>query len=78
MQSAAILINSSKVDITNKLYDAKGDAETEEEAMCVASREDQEDLSAFDERANESTICHEELRDDLRRHGVLTSTRKQT
>ena len=78
MQSAAILINSSKVDITNKIYDAKGDAETKGEAMCVALRQDQEDLSAFDERANESTISHEELLDDLRLHGVLSSTREQT
>lgn len=41
------------------------------EAVRLALREDQEDLSAFDERANESVISYEELLQDLKSHGKL-------
>ncbi len=41
------------------------------EAVRLALREDQEDLSAFDERANEPVISYEELLKDLKSHGKL-------
>ncbi len=41
------------------------------EAVRFALREDQEDLSAFTERSDESTISYEELLKDLRAHGKL-------
>jgi hypothetical protein len=41
------------------------------EAVRMALREDQEDLSAFDERAGERTISYEELLKDLRAHGKI-------
>jgi plasmid stability protein len=41
------------------------------EAVRLALREDQEDLSAFEERANEPTMTYEELLEDLRSHGKL-------
>lgn len=41
------------------------------EAMRIALREDQEDLSAFDERKNEPTLSYEELLEDLKAHGKL-------
>jgi hypothetical protein len=34
-------------------------------------REDQEDLAAFDQRADEGTISYEELLEDLRTHGKI-------
>ena len=34
-------------------------------------REDREDLSAFDERAEEPTMSYEELLKDLRAHGKI-------
>lgn len=36
-----------------------------------ALREDQEDLAAFDERADEPTLSYEELLNDLKAHGKL-------
>lgn len=36
-----------------------------------ALREDQEDLSAFEERASEPILSYEELLNDLRAHGKL-------
>ena len=41
------------------------------EAVRLTLREDQEDLAAFDERANESTMSYEELLKDLRLHGKI-------
>ena len=41
------------------------------EAVREALREDQQDLAAFDQRAEESTLSYEELLDDLRAHGKL-------
>lgn len=40
-------------------------------AVRMALREDQEDLSAFEERAGESTLSYEELLEDLKSHGKL-------
>ena len=36
-----------------------------------ALREDQEDLAAFDERADEPTLSYEELLNNLKAHGKL-------
>jgi len=41
------------------------------EAVRLTLREDQEDLAAFDERANESTMSYKKLRKDLRLHGKI-------
>lgn len=41
------------------------------EAVRIALREDQEDLSVFEERANEPTLSYEELLKDLAFHGKL-------
>ncbi len=41
------------------------------EAVRLVLREDQEDLSAFSERANEPTLSYEELLEDLKSHGKL-------
>jgi hypothetical protein len=41
------------------------------DAVRMALREDQEDLSAFDERAEEPTMSYEELLKDLRAHGKI-------
>lgn len=41
------------------------------DALRVALREDQEDLSAFEERAAERTMSYEELLKDLKAHGKL-------
>jgi plasmid stability protein len=41
------------------------------DAVRMALREDQEDLAAFDERAEEPTISYEELLKDLRAHGKI-------
>ena len=41
------------------------------EAVRMVLREDQEDLSAFEERANEQTISYEALLKDLESHGKL-------
>ncbi len=41
------------------------------EAVRLTLREDQEDLAAFDERANESAMSYEELLKDLRSHGKI-------
>lgn len=46
-------------------------SEVVNEAMRMALREDQEDLSAFEERANEPTLSYEELLEDLKAHGKL-------
>lgn len=39
------------------------------EAVRIALREDQEDLGAFEDRADEPTLSHEELLKDLESHG---------
>ena len=41
------------------------------EAVRRALQEDQEDLAAFDERANEPTMTYEELLRDLKAHGRI-------
>ena len=41
------------------------------EAVRMTLREDQEDLAAFDQRADEGTISYEELLEDLRTHGKI-------
>ncbi len=41
------------------------------EAVRLALREDQEDLSAFSERAKEATLSYEELLEDLKEHGKI-------
>ena len=46
-------------------------SEVVNEAVRLALREDQEDLSAFDERAAEPTLSYEELLEDLKAHGKL-------
>ena len=46
-------------------------SEVVNEAVRIALREDQEDLSVFEERVNEPTISYEELLQDLKSHGKL-------
>jgi len=46
-------------------------SEVVNEAVRIALREDQEDLNAFKQRANEPTLSYEELLDDLKAHGKL-------
>lgn len=41
------------------------------EAVRIALREDQEDLSVFEERADEPSLSYEELLKDLKSHGKL-------
>ena len=41
------------------------------EAVRLALREDQEDLQAFTQRADEATVSYEELLEDLKLHGKL-------
>jgi hypothetical protein len=40
-------------------------------AVRLALQEDQEDLAAFDERADEPTMTYEALLKDLRAHGKI-------
>ncbi|MEA3411466.1 MAG: CopG family transcriptional regulator [Pseudomonadota bacterium] len=46
-------------------------SEVVNEAVRLALREDQEDLSAFEERAAEPTLSYEALLEDLKSHGKL-------
>jgi hypothetical protein len=46
-------------------------SEVVNEAVRVALREDQEDLNAFSERANEPTLSYEELLKDLKSDGII-------
>ena len=46
-------------------------SEVVNEAVRIALLEDQEDLSAFGERANEPTLSYEDLLEDLKSHGKL-------
>jgi len=46
-------------------------SEVVNEAVRLALKEDQEDLSAFEDRINEPTISYEELLEDLKLHGKL-------
>ncbi len=41
------------------------------DAVREALREDQEDLAAFDERRDETTVSYEELLKDLKAHGKI-------
>lgn len=41
------------------------------QAVREALAEDQEDLAAFEERENESTLSYEELLNDLKAHGRI-------
>jgi len=41
------------------------------EAVRLTLREDQEDLQAFAQRADEATMTYEELLEDLKLHGKL-------
>jgi len=41
------------------------------EAVRLTLREDQEDLQAFAQRADEATMSYEELLEDLKLHGKL-------
>ncbi len=41
------------------------------DAVRAALAEDQEDLTAFDERASEKTLTYEQLLNDLKKHGRL-------
>ena len=46
-------------------------SEVVNEAVRIALREDQDDLSVFEERASEPTLSYEELLKDLESHGKL-------
>ena len=46
-------------------------SEVVNEAVLLALREDAEDLSAFEERAEEPTLSYEALLKDLKSHGKL-------
>jgi len=46
-------------------------SEVVNEAVRLTLREDQEDLSAFSERAKEATMSYEELLEDLKSHGKI-------
>lgn len=46
-------------------------SEVVNEAVRLALREDQEDLNAFTQKANETTLSYERLLEDLRSHGKL-------
>jgi len=46
-------------------------SEVVNEAVRLSLREDQEDLSAFEQRASETTLTYEELLNDLKVHGKL-------
>ena len=46
-------------------------SEVVNEAVRIALREDQEDLSAFDQRAGEPILSYEELLKDLESNGKL-------
>ena len=46
-------------------------SEVVNEAVRLALREDQEDLSTFLHRGNEETLSYEELLEDLKSHGKL-------
>ncbi len=46
-------------------------SEVVNEAVRLALREDSEDLNAFEERADESTLSYEALLKDLKSHGKL-------
>jgi len=46
-------------------------SEVVSEAVRISLREDQEDLSAFELRANEATLSYEELLEELKSHGKL-------
>jgi plasmid stability protein len=46
-------------------------SEVVNEAVRLVLREDQEDLSAFSERAKETTLSYEELLEDLKLHGKI-------
>ena len=46
-------------------------SEVVNEAVRVALSEDQEDLKAFSQRDNESTLSYEELLEDLKSHGKI-------
>ncbi len=46
-------------------------SEVVNEAVRTLLREDQDDLNAFTERANENTLSHEELLEGLKAHGKL-------
>jgi Na+-translocating ferredoxin:NAD+ oxidoreductase RnfC subunit len=41
------------------------------DAVRIVLREDREDLAAFDERADETTMTYEELLEDLKAHGKI-------
>jgi len=46
-------------------------SEVVNEAVRIALSEDQEDLEAFSQRANEATLSYEELLKDLKSHGKI-------
>ncbi len=46
-------------------------SEVVNEAVRVALSEDQEDLNAFTQRADEITLSYEELLEDLKSHGKI-------
>ncbi len=46
-------------------------SEVVNEAVRVALSEDQEDLKAFSQRADESSLSYEELLEDLKTHGKI-------
>ena len=46
-------------------------SEVVNEAVRLVLREDQEDLSVFSERANETTLSYEELLEDLKSHDKI-------
>ncbi len=46
-------------------------SEVVNDAVRLALREDQEDLSSFSERAEEATLSYEELLENLKEHGKI-------
>jgi len=46
-------------------------SEVVNEAVRIALSEDQEDLNAFSQRADEASLSYEELLEDLKSHGKI-------
>jgi len=59
LKSKAESLNSSVSELVNNAI------------RLLLLREDQEDLAAFEERADGPTLSHEELLNDLKAHGKL-------
>jgi len=65
------VVTLASINRNREMSKSQGKSTGYVESAYLSLKEDQEDLSAYEQRAGEATISYEELLGDLKSHGKL-------